>query len=334
MVKSKIHLNNICLSIAAKPNPLMVLLILISFASCGQKASQPATPQPATQQPVTQPAQNPAPTAATQQTTKTVWWNYFNKYDMTDPAVLASDVLKKDLDYYFNNFISRSSKDAIKGIDYLMSIAPGQQHTTIFLFNYLHDRYKIPQIITDDEILIHLSDKHASEYIIPWFTETKYKELKDHVEKLRPLVMGNTAKEFRLDKIGGGQVALSDIKNKYTVLFFWSPDCEECTKEIPRLKEFQAEVKSKNLDVATVTICSEVGEFYQECVEGVKAKGLGEFINLGDKSGNSKVHDDYYANATPLVYILDQSKTIRLKKIPVNMLGTAINDLEKGTLNF
>ena len=67
------------------------------------------------------------------------------------------------------------------------------------------------------------------------------------------------------------------MKSKFTVLFFWDPDCGHCQKSIPKLVEFYNKFKSK--DVEVVAVCTEVEE--DKWKKFIKEKQL-KFINLGD----------------------------------------------------
>lgn len=60
------------------------------------------------------------------------------------------------------------------------------------------------------------------------------------VEAQPQLVVGSAAPPFTLPRVGGGHIALSDLKGRPTVLLFWDPGCGYCTQMQSQLSELEA----------------------------------------------------------------------------------------------
>ena len=58
---------------------------------------------------------------------------------------------------------------------------------------------------------------------------------------------GSSAPTFEIDKLGGGKIALADLKGKVVMLDFWATWCPPCREEIPSLVKLTKEYESKGL---------------------------------------------------------------------------------------
>jgi thiol-disulfide isomerase/thioredoxin len=113
----------------------------------------------------------------------------------------------------------------------------------------------------------------------------------------------------------GKQHSLYDVKAKYTVLYFWDPDCGHCQKATPALKEVYDKYRAKGLKVYAV--CTEVE--MDKWKKFIKEKNL-DWINVADPAIRNNFRQDFDITTTPQIFLLDEEKIIRAKKIEVDVL--------------
>lgn len=66
--------------------------------------------------------------------------------------------------------------------------------------------------------------------------------------------VGSAAPNFSLERLGGGEIALNDLRGKGVVLNFWGTWCEPCKAEMPALQKKYETYKDQGLEVIGVNI--------------------------------------------------------------------------------
>ena len=116
-----------------------------------------------------------------------------------------------------------------------------------------------------------------------------------------------------------------DIVNKYTILYFYDPDCGHCKVETPKLVDF---AKNTSIDLQVYTICADTSMVKMN--EYVSDMGMGKFVNVnGPRSYVGHYQDLYDAFQTPTLYILNDKKEIIAKKLPADMLEEFLGNYEE-----
>jgi peroxiredoxin len=111
---------------------------------------------------------------------------------------------------------------------------------------------------------------------------------------------GTVAPEFRLARVDGGELALSELRGRLVLLVFSSPHCGPCNTLAPKLQKFHR----KHPDLELVMISR---ESVDENRAKVKKHGL-TFPVLLQKQW--EVSRDYAYFATPVAYLIDGAGVI------------------------
>jgi len=62
------------------------------------------------------------------------------------------------------------------------------------------------------------------------------------------------APDFNLERVGGGRMALSELRGKLVLLDFWATWCVPCVKAIPELNAIQAQFKDRGVAVVGLAV--------------------------------------------------------------------------------
>ena len=135
-------------------------------------------------------------------------------------------------------------------------------------------------------------DERAERFSSRSLTNSKIKR-----DGLKP---GTVAPEFRLARVDGGELGLSQLRGRLVLLVFSSPHCGPCNTLAPKLQKFHC--KHRELELAMVS-----RESVEENRAKVKEHGL-TFPVLLQKQW--EVSRAYAYFATPVAYLIDETGNI------------------------
>jgi thiol-disulfide isomerase/thioredoxin len=121
--------------------------------------------------------------------------------------------------------------------------------------------------------------------------------------------------------------SLSGLKAKYTLLVFWSPTCGTCLEEVPKLDSlYRTVLKNKGVKMYAVRTDSDI-KIWKEKIDQF---GINDWINVYDPERKSNYRALYDVYGTPSVYLLDEKKIIRGKRVGHENILQLIELLEAG----
>ncbi|MDZ7881096.1 MAG: DUF5106 domain-containing protein [Saprospiraceae bacterium] len=255
--------------------------------------------------------------------------HFFDNYEMANPAMLRTNALAQRIDTYIEKLTPQHPDSICESLDRVLELVkPSKETFQNFFVTYLN-KYIKSNIVGYDAIHVHLTKKYIETGLTDDFIPKENKiKLVDQANRLFPILIGKKATDIKTFKEDNSMITLSDIKSKYTVLFFFAPDCGHCQKQSPLLVEFLQKAKAKNIDVNILAVCTYVGpDKMPECWKYVKEKGFGDFINTVDPYMISRYKTYFNVETTPQVYVLDENKTIRSKGIEAKQLEEVLDHI-------
>ncbi len=255
----------------------------------------------------------------------------FDNFELGNPALLRTPVLQQRIDYYIEKLTPQHPDSIAESCYRMLDAMKPSKETFQFYFVQFLNKYAKSNLVGFDGIYVHLAKKYIETGLADDFIEKENREkILQNAHKLEPILIGKKAPEIKTFKEDNTMISLSEIKAKYTVLFFFAPDCGHCQKQSPFLVEFFKKAKEKNWDVKVAAVCTYVGpDKMPECWKYVKEKGFGDFINTVDPYMISHYKTLYNVETTPQIYVLDENKIIRSKNIEAKQLEEVIEYLMK-----
>ncbi len=255
----------------------------------------------------------------------------FDNFELGNPALLRTPVLQQRVDYYIDKLTPQHPDSIYESIERILEgVKPAKESFQYYFVQFLN-KYAKSNLVGFDAIYVKLAKKYIETGLTDEFIEKENKEkILQNAQKLDPILIGKKAPEIKTFKEDNSTITLSDIKAKYTVLFFFAPDCGHCQKQSPFLVEFFKTAKAKNWDVKVAAVCTYVGpDKMPECWKYVKEKGFDEFINTIDPYMISRYKTLYNVETTPQIFVLDENKIIRSKSIEAKQLEEVVEYLMK-----
>ena len=117
------------------------------------------------------------------------------------------------------------------------------------------------------------------------------------------------------------------MKNRYTILYIYDPECGHCKKETPKLVAFYEKNKTK-FDIGVFAVCADSSLVkMKKYIQEMKMTG---FTNVNGPRTYTKPYNELYdAVTTPSMFILDSKKKIIGKKVPTDNLENFFTNYEK-----
>jgi len=241
--------------------------------------------------------------------------HYFDYTDFTDVRMLRTPTFEKSILTYLNQLIALHPDSAILECEQMLDKAKGNYEIWRFVLTAQFQVFNRSSIMGMDKVFIYLSDKYFLTEKVNWVSPEFKTQLKNHIEIMKPSLIGNIAPDLKLPTADDKFVRISDTEADYTILYFWDVDCGHCAQEIPELNKFYKENKSKKFEI--IAIYTQLDK--QKWMDFIDKEQF-EWINCWDPDQVSNMKSLYYINSTPVIYLLDKDKRILLKRITLEVL--------------
>lgn len=126
-------------------------------------------------------------------------------------------------------------------------------------------------------------------------------QLKQQLDDMRALSMGQVAPEIELPNPEGQMVKLSDLRGKYVMIDFWAAWCKPCREENPNVVQLYNEYKEQGFEVFGVSL----DRTKDAWVDAIAEDGL-TWTQVSDlQYFNSVAAELYQIDAIPATYLID-----------------------------
>lgn len=140
---------------------------------------------------------------------------------------------------------------------------------------------------------------------------------------LRKNLPGSVAADFEYIDRNGLSHRMHNFKAKYTVIYFYDPDCNHCREVTDELRNITS-LTEENSPIRVLTIYA-----YDDAGEWNKSNMMFPKTWTDGRSPEGKITTDdiYYIKSMPSVYLLDEGKRVLLKNPNVNLLRQTLDNL-------
>lgn len=254
--------------------------------------------------------------------------HFFDYFDLSDDALirLPQPIYSQKVSEYLDKLYAPQVDTLKKAIQGLVARARKNPETYKFMVWTLTLKYQSPEIMGLDELFVYLNDTYyASGEMNYWVNEKMKKNLKDHADNLRKSLIGRTAPNLIMQDANLQPRSMHSLKSRYTIVYFFDPDCGQCKIETPKLVSFYSKNKAR-FDVEVFAVSSDTS--MKKMRDYIKEMNMKWITVNGPRTYVGSYHDLYDAQTTPTLYILDEKKKIIGKKIPSEKLEDFLTNYE------
>ena len=248
--------------------------------------------------------------------------HFFDNYNFADERLIRSSLLNTKVLEYLTRVIAPFPDTVLHEVDFILKKSKDNDEVFKFILNTLFAHYSKSNIISDENVFVHLAESYYLNGKAPWFSEDFMSKLKKDVDARKPSLIGQKAPDFSMQSINGKTINLSDIQNNYVILYFFNEDCSICDQVSPDLMNFYRIIKDRGVDIIGIN----TGEGKAAWKKYVEDKHL-NWTNVWDPKNKSGYRELYNIAGTPLIFLLDEDQKIVAKRITVEQLMSFFNSL-------
>jgi peroxiredoxin len=243
--------------------------------------------------------------------------HYWDGTDFTDDRLLRTPVFYNKLKKYYDNILVQNPDTIIRESDALIEKARPNLEMFKYVIWFTTSHYENPEIMGFDRIFVHVVDKYYITGQTTWINKTVNENIIKKANKIRPILIGQKAPNMMMLDTNNQVVSMNSIKARFLIILFWDPDCGHCEKDIPKIKELYDQDKEK-FGLEILAVCSDTS--LVKWKNAIRKKAM-TWINVdGPRTLTGDYHEQYDIIATPVIYILDEQKTIIAKHLPAEKL--------------
>lgn len=251
------------------------------------------------------------------------YWEHFN---FKDDRLIHAPVYDAKLDEYFNKLVPPIEDSVIKEADWILAQTRGQKELFKYSLWWITRFVEESKVMGMDRVFVYLVETYYMKGDAYWLEQSDLTKFYDRASKIAPNLIGRVAPEIKMKDVNGKTQTLSSVKAKYTLVVFWDPTCGHCMKEIPQVDSvYQAALKQRGVKVFAVKTESEEKQW----TDFIKKHNLVDWIHVYDPDQASNYRSMYDVYSTPVIYLLDEKKIIRGKRIDHTNILNLINMLER-----
>ena len=269
---------------------------------------------------------------AAQQYYKYLINHYFDNVDFKDERLMYTPLDINVKEFFLESVFPQTAEVMIDAIEKFLARMVDENPTQtqkdnqdIYLKKLIHAYINADPKY--DEVFIYLVDNYVSKTNTEFISSAEKDVFKRIADRKRRTLTGETIPAFESYTIDRHKISTADIKSKYTILWFWDPDCEHCSEYTPILCDFYA--KYHELYQFDVIACS-VTEDYDRWVKFIQEHHL-EWFNTSYAMGAPNYDAVEYFNFadTPAVFVIDQQHKIVARQFHIDDLFEVFESLSQ-----
>ncbi|MCR5658654.1 MAG: redoxin domain-containing protein [Bacteroidales bacterium] len=231
---------------------------------------------------------------------------YWDDVDFSDTTLVGSKVMSDRMVGYFFSFTDGDEKHfdslSIVGLNVLLDKAKVNMRMYEYILEFALNGYANMGRDAVTDYLLNYPQLAEGE-----ITMEEGLRLDSITEPYQKVKVGAKAPDFKGFTIENKPYCIYDSKAPYTIVVFWSTDCEYC-------HEFLVQIR-KHLDLTSdfELVTFALADDEAEVSKTIKKMRLPGYHFYDEMRWDSKAFLDYHITTTPTVFVLDENKVIVCK---------------------
>ena len=262
--------------------------------------------------------------------------HFWDNMDFSDQRMLRTPIFFNKMDQYLEKLSPKHPDFIIVSADIMIEKARANKDVFQYVVSYITSTYERSKIMGMDAVFVHMVEKYYITGECEWVKAKQLKKIIERANRISPNMIGKKPLNLVFKDPMEKYHSLYHLQAKYTLLFFYDPDCGHCKKETPKVKAVCDSLVDAGIDIKVFAVNTEFD--IEKWKEFIKKFDVGNWINVGDiqfdKEGNpvatSNWREQYDIHSTPVIYLLNKDKEIIAKRINDKQIVKIIEREEEG----
>jgi thiol-disulfide isomerase/thioredoxin len=248
--------------------------------------------------------------------------HYFDNVFLGDERMINTSTLPKRLDIFLKALPPLPKNELIKTFDFILEQTKSAPNLRQYMVTVIAQRIENTSSVELDGLYAHIVEKYVEGDAANWDASTlqKIKELRQIKAQV---AIGKAFQNLAMTDTEGKLSPLYDLKNKFTILVVYDPDCSHCQESMPKIVDFKQNTK-RDAAVYALSVQSALLPL-STFVDKYKTQN---FINVRDVNGKTQFGAmgifEY-----PTIFVLDNQKQIIARYIKPEQIEGVLAQFDK-----
>lgn len=253
--------------------------------------------------------------------------HYFDNIDLSDDRMIRTPAVVNKVTYYLEKMVVKAPDSVLNAYERILGLAAGSKEITkYYLVDFLNQTVD-SKVMGMDKVYVHLVEKYFIEEEMEWLDHAQLFRIQAQAKSWKPILIGKKAPPFRLEDAMGMEHHAYGFNSKYTMLYFYDPDCGHCQTQTKKLVPAYESIMSKGIDLKVLAVCGtpEEEKWLKYTVDNMHK----DWVHVADFSYESDFRTRYDLTGYPRIFILDENKIIIAKRLGAEQVEDFLDRHEK-----
>ncbi len=251
--------------------------------------------------------------------------HFWDNIDNGEDGLVRTPIFHAKLKEYFDDYVPPIADTSIMLADQLINRmeAEGSPEQFKYTIHFLLTYFQKSKYMCFDKALHHITKNYYCNGRAFWADSTLRADMCEQSDKMGPTLCDLVAPDMIMpDSTFSRRYQLHAVKTPVTVVVFWDIDCGHCKKEMPIIKQYYDSCNKEEVFIYAVYTQGN----WQGWKDYIRENEM-NFLNVANAFGEDDFRKDYNIISTPQIYVLDNDKKIKFKKIAAKDIANIVDHL-------
>ena len=247
--------------------------------------------------------------------------HFWENVDFSDNRLLRTPVITNKLRRFIKELTPQQPDSIIVQADYIIKKVLPYKDMFSFISNWIALQYQPTKtsVMDGEAVFVHIIDTYFDEKTADWFQPGELEKLKKKTSEMRASLLNKKGPNVVSNAPDGSKKSIYEITAPYIIVYMYTPNCEHCKAETPKLRQFYQEWKGQGVEVFAIVIETT----YDDWLQYIEKNLISDWVNVYDPT-NASIYAKYYVDVTPEMYVLNPERIIIGKNLNAGQLQTII----------